>query len=380
MLSNLLQQLAVTPLAVEVVTGASVYRVPVDDTALAFQVGRPADRPPDPGRRARIGRVQQAVQEAVERAGGGQVSLDDAGLTAEEYAAYEADLAEERRPPVDAPAGLAAAVAAARAAGLLTPVPRGDQDPAHFVHRWTAGAIAALYPDAAVEAHRRAAAFWRWRVAAIPQSREQAVEQLLEARYHHHAASDTDEALAAHNEAVDQLQTWGQYGRAAELCRETLTWLPPGSREAAVTENMLGILAQVRGDYDAAEALVRRSLETFERIGDQAGMASGYHQLGTLAQLRGDYGAAEPLYRRTQEISERIGDQATVARSYHQLGMLAQLRGTMTPPSRCTAGPWRSRSASATRRAWPPATKISASWPRNGGGSGPFGRHDHLPG
>ena len=326
-LSGLLDHLAATPVATELVTGAAVYRVPVDDTALVFQVGQPAQRPPDPERQARIGRVQQAIQEAIDRADGGQISLEDAGLSAEEYARYQADLAEELRPPVDPPAGLAAAVAAARAAGLLTPVPRGDQDPLHFVHRWTAGAIAGLHPDAAREAHRRAAAFWRWRVDTLPQSPEQDVDQLLEARYHHHAAGDTDQALAAHHEAVTQLRTWGQYGRAAELCRETLTWLTPGSRDAAATENMLGTLAQLRGDYVAAEPLYRRSLETLERIGDQAGMAAGYHQLGTLAQERGDHAAAEPLYRRSLEIDERRGDQAGMATSYYHLGWLAHLRG-----------------------------------------------------
>ena len=326
-LAHLLEHLSATPVATELVTGASVYRIPVDDTALAFQVGQPAQRPPDSDRRARIDRVQQAIQEAIERADDGQISLEDAGLTAEEYDRYQADVAEEHRPPVEAPDGLAAAATAARAAGLLTPVPHGDQAPFHFVHRWTAAAIAALHPDATREAHRRAAAFWYWRVDTIPQSREQDVDQLLEARYHYHAAGDTDEAMAAHQEAVNQLQTWGQYGRAAELCRETLTWLPPGSRDAAGTEGTLGILAQQRGDYDEAERAHHRALETFERIGDQAGVASNYHNLGILAQHRGDYDAAEPLYRRSLEIKERIGDQAGMSTSYHQLGWLAQLRG-----------------------------------------------------
>ena len=104
---------------------------------------------------------------------------------------------------------------------------------------------------------------------------------------------------------MTQLQTWGQYGRAAELCRETLTWLPPDTRRARRVPGTLGILAQRRGDYGTAESLYRRSLEIFERIGDQAGMATSYHQLGMLAQLRGDYDAAEPLYRRSLEISER---------------------------------------------------------------------------
>ena len=446
-LANLLEHLSATPVATGLVTGASVYRIPVDDTALLFQVGQPAQRPPDLERQARIERVQQAIQEAIERAESGQISLEDAGLTAEEYASYEADLAEERRPPVEAPAGLAAAVAAARAAGLLTPVPHGDQDPAHFVHRWTAGAIAALHPGATRQAHRRAAAFWRWRVDTIPQSPEQYVEQLLEARYHHHAAGDTDQALAAHKIAMNRLQTWGQYGRAAELCRETLTWLTPGSLNAAASEAcsrhagpepgglrrrrgpvppgpgdlraarrpggdgqelppvsaywpsnggtttpprpctagpwtsssgsatrrawpgamvssvawpgtggtttpprpctarpwtpsralgdqagmatayyQLGVLAQLRENYDAAEALYRRTLEIDERRGDQAGISTDYHQLGILTQMREDYDAAEALYRRSLEIKERLGDQAGISTDYHQLGMLAQQR------------------------------------------------------
>ena len=45
-------------------------------------------------------------------------------------------------------------------------------------------------------------------------------------------------------------------------------------------------------------------------------MASSYGNLGILAQARGDYDAAEPLYRRSLEISERIGDQASAATSY----------------------------------------------------------------
>ena len=47
-LADLLEHLAATPLATELVTGASVYRVPVDDTALVFQVGQPAQRPARP--------------------------------------------------------------------------------------------------------------------------------------------------------------------------------------------------------------------------------------------------------------------------------------------------------------------------------------------
>jgi tetratricopeptide (TPR) repeat protein len=326
-LARLLDHLAATPIATELVIGASVYRVPVDDTALAFQVGQAAERPPNPERTARISRVRQAIREAAERAGGGQITLEDAGLSAEDYARYEADLAEELRPPVDAPDGLAAAVAAARAAGLLAPVRRKDNTTFHFVHRWTATAIAQIHADATKEAHRRAAAFWHWRVDTIPQSRQDDIDQLLEARYHHHTAGQTDQAIAATGQAVSQMETWGQYGRATELCRETLTWLPPNTQQAGSYHHWLGWLAYLRSDYGTAETSYRQSLEINERLGDQAGVGRSYHHLGMLAQDRGDYDTAETLYRQSLEIDERRGDQAGVSYSYHQLGMLAQDRG-----------------------------------------------------
>jgi tetratricopeptide (TPR) repeat protein len=326
LLSRLLDHLAAVPLATELVTGAAVYRVPIDDTALLFQVGQRVERPADPERRARISRVLQVVQEAAEQAGGRQITLEDTGLTAEDYDRYQADVAEERRPPVEAPDGLAAAVAAARAAGLLTPVPRG-REVFHFVHRWTAAAIAKLHPDATAQAHQQAAAFWHWRVDTIPQSREQDTEQLLEARYHHHAAGQTDQAVTASEQAVGQMETLGEYGRAMEICREALTWLPPDSFNSAVFQQWLGNLATRRGDYDTATASYRQALEAFERLDDQAGLSSSYHGLGMIARYRGDYADAESLYRRSLEIDEHRGDQDGVATSYHQLGIVAHLRG-----------------------------------------------------
>src|SRR5439155_1303602 len=68
-LADLLEDLSRVPLARELVVGASVYRVPVDDTALVWQVTEEIDRPPDPERIARIERVEQVLQETVEQLG-----------------------------------------------------------------------------------------------------------------------------------------------------------------------------------------------------------------------------------------------------------------------------------------------------------------------
>ena len=49
-------------------------------------------------------------------------------------------------------------------------------------------------------------------------------------------------------------------------------------------------------------------------------MATGYHDLGMLAQLRGDYDEAAPHYQRALDIAEPLGNQVGMARSYHELG------------------------------------------------------------
>jgi tetratricopeptide (TPR) repeat protein len=327
LLHALLQQLAATPLARELIIGAAVYRVPVDDTALIFQIGQPTQRRADPQRQQRLERVEEALAKAEARAPGSKISLEHLGFSAEEYAQVYADLAEQRRPPYAPPAGLQAAIRVAEDSGLLTPVRREDQAPFHWIHRWSAAAVASLHPVATKEAHQRAAAFWRWRVDNMPQGLEQSIEQLLEARFHHHAAGQLEEAVAETQAAVLQLETWGQYGRAAELCHDTLTWLAPGSAEAVAFQGQIGILAHRRGDLAAAERSYRQSLAIEERLGNQAGMATTYHQLGLLAQDRGDYSDAETLYRQSLAIEERLGNQAGMADSYHQLGRLGEFRG-----------------------------------------------------
>jgi Tetratricopeptide repeat len=60
-----------------------------------------------------------------------------------------------------------------------------------------------------------------------------------------------------------------------------------------------------------------------ERLGNQASMATSYHQLGILAQHRGNYQQAEHRYTQSLTIDERLGHQAGTATSYSNLGNLA---------------------------------------------------------
>jgi tetratricopeptide (TPR) repeat protein len=132
-----------------------------------------------------------------------------------------------------------------------------------------------------------------------PQSRQADVAQLVEARHHLYAAGDLAAAVAVTDAVAAWLHTWSAYGWEERLCLETLGWLPERSREAAAYEHQLGMVAQERGDYEAALDWYRRSLAIDEELGNRAGMASSYHQLGNVAYLRGDHDRALDWYRRS---------------------------------------------------------------------------------
>jgi hypothetical protein len=126
----------------------------------------------------------------------------------------------------------------------------------------------------------------------MPQSRMQDVEDLLEARYHHHQAGEIDAAVEATANVCAQLHTWGAWRREEQLCRETLTWVPEQSTQAAAFLHQVGIIAQLRGAYDEALEWYRRSLALKEELGDRAGMATSYGQIGVLFTTRGTPDAA----------------------------------------------------------------------------------------
>ncbi len=146
-LERLLDDVARTPTARERVIGVSVYRVPVDDVALIWQISQETEQPPDPDREARMTRVHAAIETARETPGSAQqLTAAELELTDDDIAAYQADIQALQQPPVTAPDTFPAGLAGARSAGLIAPVTRPDGSILHVVHRWTARALAQLEP------------------------------------------------------------------------------------------------------------------------------------------------------------------------------------------------------------------------------------------
>jgi tetratricopeptide (TPR) repeat protein len=264
---------------------------------------------------------------------GQEVTAEQLGFTEAEFADLARELTDGPRPPLVAPAGVTEALATLAKLGLVAPAdPRDPTEasarPAWVVHRWTAAALARLTADPELkEAHRRAARYWHWRVQVWAQDRQADIADLLEARYHLLAAGDLENAAHTTMSICDQLHTWGAWSWEERLCHETIALFPEGSHQAARFTHQLGLIGELRGDYDEASSRHRQALTLFEELGDREGMAFSYGQLGNLAQRRGDHEQAITKHQQALAILKELGNSAGMATAYHQLGIVAQERG-----------------------------------------------------
>src|SRR5579859_5545853 len=125
------------------------------------------------------------------------------------------------------------------------------------------------------------------------------------------------------------VQHQGEYKQARQLYQKSLQIFERLGDQSgrATTLHALGVIAQDQGDYPQASQLYEESLQIYERLGDQRGRATTLHQLGVIAQQQGDYPQARQLYEENLQIFERLGDQSGRASSLHQLGVIAQQQG-----------------------------------------------------
>ena len=88
-----------------------------------------------------------------------------------------------------------------------------------------------------------------------------------------------------------------------------------------------GVLAVGQGDYPAADALVRESLEVARYLDDGQGVAVSLNALAVLAQDRGDIAAARTLFEESLEVWRELGDSRDVARALSNLANVTTLQG-----------------------------------------------------
>ncbi len=287
LLPELLGRLDPTPLARRLLLGAAVYRHPVDRIGLAWQIAPIQQPPADPDHDQRMRATSELITE-MQRSG---KPAPEVGLTEDMLQQHQRDWDQLQQPPLMIPLDLDQALSTLLTLGLIAPLPSPETEveAGHYlVHRWTAAALT-KHTDAEelIDAHRRAAQFWQWRVDVWPQDRTVDIQQLVKARYHHHQAGDLNNAVAVTDRICEQLHTWGAWTWEEDLHTETLTWLPPRSAAAAPGTHQLGIIAQERGDYAQAEQRCQAALTLNKELGNRAGIASATSNLGALRTEQG---------------------------------------------------------------------------------------------
>ncbi|WP_068894348.1 tetratricopeptide repeat protein [Planomonospora sphaerica] len=269
----------------DLLTGVSVYRLPVDRTGVVRQVGLP-------------------------------LSPGDRGWP--------------ERPAATGPTGVDAAIGTLTRLGLLAPGRGDDGNPVFSVHRWTAATLArpqVSAPERITAAHAAAARWWLRRARAEQGDARRAVAEMMEARFHFHAAGDLDRALGATDWVCGRLHTWGARSWEGRLHREALAWTGEGSRDRAAVLQRIGVVVQAEGEHDRALEYYRRSLEIYEGLGDRAGTAVVYQQLGVVAEEQGRYDDALRWCREALTIYGELGDRGATARIRHNLAVIAHRQG-----------------------------------------------------
>lgn len=137
---------------------------------------------------------------------------------------------------------------------------------------------------------------------------------------------------AAHRLALALTGGWDTRSMLSEARRAIeLTLGVPGAHEVAraALQNWLGYFAALQGDFDAAARHAGAALNTWNRLGIDAGTGYACLVLGRIAAELGDIERAQALLVRSEEALTAAGDQWGLARPVNALGELARQKGDL---------------------------------------------------
>ena len=116
-------------------------------------------------------------------------------------------------------------------------------------------------------------------------------------------AAEADNALAGF--ALER----GELEVAAELCGAALEVAGENPALRAKIEQNLGLVANIRCEWDLALEHYNRSLEAYRSISDTAGCATAHHNLGMMHAKQKNWQEADRHYRRCHGMAEAVGNR-----------------------------------------------------------------------
>ena len=149
------------------------------------------------------------------------------------------------------------------------------------------------------------------RLAAVRHQREERerARELCQ-RSHDVACAIGNELLAG--EALNALGVMlvreGELAQAQDVFLRILQLGGASSGLRARVEQNLGVVANIHGDLDEANARYARSLREYQELDDEHGCALAYHNLGMVSADRHLYDDADRYFRQSLEVAERAGD------------------------------------------------------------------------
>ena len=88
-----------------------------------------------------------------------------------------------------------------------------------------------------------------------------------------------------------------------------------------------GVLASEQGDYSAANALMRESLDIARQLGDKQGVAVSLNALAVVARDNGELAEAHALFQESLGVWRELGDLKAIARALSNLANVLKLQG-----------------------------------------------------
>lgn len=135
------------------------------------------------------------------------------------------------------------------------------------------------------------------------------------------------------NEIGRQNWLWGHFSQAKMVLEEShaiaLGARIDGEPIRAMSLRYLGMVHLAIGEIGAAQSLFKESLELYQRLGDQSGVAFILLHLGKVAERQGQDDLSLSLLEQSLEIHRQIGDLWGIGRSSQGLGEWLMKRGEL---------------------------------------------------
>lgn len=177
------------------------------------------------------------------------------------------------------------------------------------------------------------ALYYEARAVEIEALRTGGSYEMAEARaqdllHHTHNTGHVEAETSALNELGVLMYIQARYPEALELLQQSITLLPPHSREKlARGTNNIGLILVAMGKFDEALLYFERSIEHYRAAHSRIGQGTYFNNIGLIQYQLGRYDEAMKSFEASLALRQSTGDRPGAATSLHNLGLVYMVIG-----------------------------------------------------